>query len=634
MTVHVKGINTLSKSVSIRIVPKQGSEITALSVSKSNNLTEYIEGQKIDKENFLVWGDFGEYSARLTDFELNVEKLSLYDTEIIVKYENASTIFPISVSRKKLQNIEIKNAPFNTHYIEGQVFNKQGLVVQANFEYISEIIADYKVDDENVLNCDNTFIKIDYTFDGVTKSVLQPIEVSRRVLNSLVVDDSKVKKTYKQGDEFISEGLIVFGNFDVLGAIPITNYEMGIRPLVTSDTNITVSYTEYGVTKSTQIEGIRVYKPYSRIRQILIRDPENIVLNWQYSYMTDGGEIVNDNTAYEDNDLQFDVINGAYDIPVGAIVSIRSFNPSVIDFELDGVRQNVQYPNCFMTFELSDGDMLRIATTQMNGERMSLRFTSGDKEQSFIYSKSWNAPLKNDDIKKLEKVFYDTSDYFYTYTIGKNEYTLAQLENVVFNKSIVVTVNKKERVESAISLTIMYYDDYEINYYIEDLELCLKDLPIKSRAGYTFSHWSLTENGVKISENEFEQYLHSFQLEYKLFACWEKEDISYSSDLIGTWRLYLESGDNNLLCQIIFKLDGTFEYGIYLNDELNNGYYGYYKIENEMISVLDITSQTDILLVTVSDFEFAIAEDNTLTASVFIVNDYSVLKSISELKKV
>ncbi len=633
LTAFVKGSNVMEKSVSVDIVPQSGTKVESLAVSVKNGATEYTEGQTIDRDSLLVWGDFGKYSARLTDFDINPDKPDPTDTEVIVKCGGASTSFPISVKRKKLQSIEILNKPYTTFYIEGQVFDKQGLVIQANFEYISEIVEDYEVDDERALTYDDSSVRISYSYNGVTKTVEQNIEVSHRVLVSIAVDDSDVQKKYTQGDIFNPDGLIVLANFESLGTVIVEDYRINAVPLLSTDTNISVSYTENGVTKSATVEGLTVCKPYSNIRRVSIRDPENISLNWYYSYMNDNGEFLNDNTAYQANGLLYDVVGGNYEIPVGAIISVRSLNPSVIDFEIDGINQNVSYPDCFMSWKLTDGELLKIASTQMSGDRISLRFTSEDKEQNFLYGGTWDSPLKHDDFKKLSIIFRDTDLYYYTYTIGNREYTLTQLENVSFNKSTVIRVSEKERTDCTLDLTILYYDDFEIEYFVATEDLHLEKLPVKTRAGYTFSHWSLEENGVQLNDEAFLQYLQSEQEKYVLYACWERENVSYSGGIIGTWSLSRENEGNSVLCRIIFAEDGTFEYDVYINGVVNNAYSGFYNLNGDDITVIDVNTKTDKLLVSVSDFGFELI-DGKLNAGIFILQDYSLIKGTAVLTKI
>ncbi len=627
LSVKAQSANTADKTIKIHIIPQYDTELQSITVSSENSQSEYIEGQAIEKNKLSVWGDFLTYSARITDFEVDANKLEPKNTELIITSGNFSTILPISVKRKTLQSIEILSAPYTTHYVEGQAFKKDGLIVQANFEYISEIIEDYDLDEEYVLSFEDEFIEIRYSYDDVTKVVTQNIDVTHRVLKSISVDDSKVQKQYTQGERFNPVGLVVFAEYEILGTFLVESFKVDDEVLKCSDTCVAVSYTENGVTQYAQVEDVKVLAPYSDLCHIIIRDPENVALNWYYSYMTDDGEIKNDNTAYVENELLFDVVNGIYDVPIGATLNLKSLNPGVIDFELDGIRQNVKYPNCFLSWKITSGNTLKIATTQMAGERILIRFNSGNVNESFLYGGSWNSALKSDDIKKLSLVFNDTSEYFYMYTVDGVDYSLSQLQNVIFNKSTIVQVTRQEYAKEVIRLSINYYENYEIEYFIESAQIRFNDLPVKQRAGYRFLYWSLIENGDELNETAFSQYLISNQEKHILYACWEKENVLYSSNLIGAWELTEQIENDTYQCNITFFEDGTFSYEVYKNQQINNAYEGLYRLNESVVTVIDLNSKTDKLLVSLSDFEFEISDDK-LDASVILYDDYTVTKGM------
>ena len=632
LTAVVSSKNVVEKSVTVNVVPKSGSEIKSISVDGEKSVNTFIEGQELDKSVLFVWGDFGSYGARLTDFEADKDVLTPLDTEVIVSYRQASALFPISVAGKTLQSIEILHAPYTTRYAEGQVFDRHGLVVQANFEYLSETVENFYADEETLLSMGVNSMQISYTYEGVTKTVVQPIIVSHRVLISISVDDTNVQKQYVQGDLFNSDGLKVYAKFDVIGTREVENYDIEYKSLICSDTEVVVRYTENGETKRAAVSGITVNKPYEIIRRVIVRDTESISLNWFYSYMTDEGEFKNDNTAYFENDLEFDVVNGIYDIPVGAVVNLKSTNPAVVDFELDGIEQGVAYPDCFMSFKMSGGEALKISTTFMAGERIVLRFTSQEAEQTFLYEANWNAPLKENDYKKLSMIFRDTETYYHTYSYGKAEYTLAQLESAVFEKNTVIKVTKIERTDEAVNLKLRFYEDFEIEYAVDIKAASLADLPTVSRTGYDFAGWAFEENGAQIDEDAFLSYLQGESEEYVLFACWTVEAVNYSGELIGTWEITAAGAEDTLICRVTFLSNGTFSYEVRLNGELNNSCTGFYRLTDGDISVIDIQPDGEIPSVTKNDFEFTL-DNHLLKTSVFIKEDNSVIKGIMELAK-
>lgn len=78
-----------------------------------------------------------------------------------------------------LTEIYIENGPAKTEYKEGENFDKTGMRVMARYsDNSTKEITNYTIVDGNNLTADKTSVTIQYTEDGLTRSVTQPITVT------------------------------------------------------------------------------------------------------------------------------------------------------------------------------------------------------------------------------------------------------------------------------------------------------------------------------------------------------------------------------------------------------------------------------------------------------------------------
>ena len=197
---YVKGKNTFSKLLPISVQKKSGSELSSISVFLDDGYEKtYVEGQKFDKNSIRVFGNYGDYFAKQQNFEVEDIVLTSTTYEISVSCSGKSTTFPISVKRKTLQSVEVAHRPNKTAYVEGQYFDKTGMTLKANYEYFSEIVSDFTMNQYEPLSYGTRQVTVSFTYNGVTKETFQIINVSKRVLEEIVLDTTNVKKDYVQG---------------------------------------------------------------------------------------------------------------------------------------------------------------------------------------------------------------------------------------------------------------------------------------------------------------------------------------------------------------------------------------------------------------------------------------------------
>lgn len=150
-----------------------------------------------------------------------------------------------------LSGITITKAPNTISYDHGDTFDPTGMVVYASYSNgSSKQVTNYTIVDSS-LEVGDTYVTISYTENGVTKTTTQAVSVSR-VLKSIAVTTAPTTTTYKHGDNFDKTGMVVTATYMDGGTAVVTGWVVTDgTSLVAGDTDVTVSYTENGVTKTT-----------------------------------------------------------------------------------------------------------------------------------------------------------------------------------------------------------------------------------------------------------------------------------------------------------------------------------------------------------------------------------------------
>ena len=242
-------------------------------------------------------------NTELKSITLNDESIELTDGTATREIRNNGeyTIKAISTSDKeytkkvtisniiKLKEIRVKNPnEVKIDYIEGQNFDRTGLKVEAVYvidsteqitnettdqttdettdestDEIIEEITDYTITDGNNLTVGKETVEISYTDSetGVTKTTTLPITVVAKELSSIAITNEPTKKSYIEGENFDKTGMVVTASYNDGTSKQVTNYTVADgNSLTAGKTSVTISYTENGITKTSEIEGITVTK--------------------------------------------------------------------------------------------------------------------------------------------------------------------------------------------------------------------------------------------------------------------------------------------------------------------------------------------------------------------------------------
>ena len=189
--------------------------VASIEVSKMPEKTTYIKGEEIDLSGIEITATYEDETTRV--IELSADKFTGYDAnelgeqEITVTYaEGITAKFNVIVVEKKLTEIKITNPPSKIEYIEGEPFERAGMVVVAVYNDNSEEeITDYIIDEEGEEGVSiqgnsypyNSSVRVKYTEAGVSKGVNQPITVRAKAVETIKVKEDTIQKTYVKGTE-------------------------------------------------------------------------------------------------------------------------------------------------------------------------------------------------------------------------------------------------------------------------------------------------------------------------------------------------------------------------------------------------------------------------------------------------
>lgn len=157
---------------------------------------------------------------------------------------------PIYGSRT-LVSISITTPPSKTTYEAGDAFDRTGMVVTATYDDNStSIVKNYSVSPV-ILSKDDTYVTITYREMGVSATAKQKVTV-KNLLKQIAITTPPDETAYEIGDTVDLSGIVVTAYYSDGSSKQVTNYTYSPTIIRSNnDTEITISYTEEGITKTT-----------------------------------------------------------------------------------------------------------------------------------------------------------------------------------------------------------------------------------------------------------------------------------------------------------------------------------------------------------------------------------------------
>lgn len=228
--------------------------------------TIYKVGEQLDLTGIVVKliGTEGmsiEVTSACTFSPANGTILTSSDTSVTVSYHyaegNLDFTTSLAITVRELLSIAVTTPPIKTAYQVGDTLDLTGIVVTATYSdgYTANVTADCVFDPANgtVLTAADTSVDITYVEGSVTKTASVAIGVKE--LLSIAVTHLPTTTSYVAGETLDLTGLVVTATYDDSSTLDVTN-RCTFSPddgdtLTTSDTSISISYTEGSITKTT-----------------------------------------------------------------------------------------------------------------------------------------------------------------------------------------------------------------------------------------------------------------------------------------------------------------------------------------------------------------------------------------------
>ena len=193
-------------------------------------------------------------------------------------------------------SLAVTTPPTKTVYEAGDSFDKTGMVVTVTYDDAStREVTNYNCSPV-VLSKDDTYVTISYREMMTTVTTTQPVTV-KNLLKKIQIITPPTETAYEIGDTIDLTGMVVYAFYSDGTSHEISNYSYSPHVVSSaSDTEVTITYTEDGITK-TAIQDITVGNTPNLV-SIAVSTPPTKVIYKAGEYFDPSGMVV---TATFDN---------------------------------------------------------------------------------------------------------------------------------------------------------------------------------------------------------------------------------------------------------------------------------------------------------------------------------------------
>ena len=183
-------------------------EIVDISIAVLPAKLEYIEGDMLDITGLEVYAiyDNGDV-VEIRDYDiLPNENLTLEDKEIKIIYNGFEKTIPITVNPRTIVGLDIQKGPDKTEYIEGEMFDKAGLMVVLvyNNEDREEVV-DYTIKPDRPLTINDTEVIISYEENDISYETTINITVVPDPNQELTVEINGYEEIQGENETYIGK---------------------------------------------------------------------------------------------------------------------------------------------------------------------------------------------------------------------------------------------------------------------------------------------------------------------------------------------------------------------------------------------------------------------------------------------
>ena len=443
----------ITKTVEQPITVKQKS-LSSIKVTTEPTKKIYAVIEKFDTKGMKVTATYDDGTTKeVTDFIVtDGNNLTVEQTSVTISYtENGitkTTTCDIIVVKVNLNSIEIKTAPAETEYIEGQNFDDTGMEIRAMYgetygngglETVKLLQHnEYTITNGNNLQVGQTSVTISYTYDGITKTVEQPIIVKQKSLSSIKVTTAPNKVKYIEGQNFDTTGMKVTATYDNGTTKEVTGYTVTDgNNLAVGKNSVTISYTENGVTK-TVTQAIKVVDKEFRRIEITIPPTKTEYIEGQ-NFSNEGMRVTVIYEAKNETEIARDLFFYEYTVTNGENLKVGQTSVTISYTDDDGITKTVEQPITVKQNSLS-----------------SIKITTAPSKTAYIEGQNFDptgmkVTATYDNGTTKEVTGYTVTDGN-NLTIGKTSVTISYTENGV-TKTVTQAITVKQKTLSSIRIT-------------------------------------------------------------------------------------------------------------------------------------------------------------------------------------
>ncbi len=471
-----------------------------------------------DSEN-TQWYDFGTISNQIPSIK-----------------NGDSTIKAFTVSQvqdNSLKSIEIVTPPTKTKYMEGENFDRTGMVVKANYnskDNASKVLDDssYSILNGNNLKANQTQVTVSYQ----GKTANQPISVTPNPLVEIKITKEPNKTKYIVGQNFDKTGMKVIGVYQDKSEHEITDYtiENGNK-LAKNQTSVTIKYEGKTVEQHITVEDktvskIEINKKPSKIQYI--QNKEELDLT--------GGTIT---ASYNDNSQEEIELTSK-------LITVSGFNNKNIGKNTI----TVEYSSKITTFDVEIIAEIKPENSDFSNSSCQVNdikyytYTDSNKKEYLIM----DVTINNISKKKVN----DSYEYYYYVSSNQDEKNIQDW----------VKITDFTSVDDSIKFKINTNDmkNYSELSDSNNLYIYIKEIAIKQENQATGLSKAMQMN----SNENIEVYVNDVKVENSKSG--KEIDDSNKDDQTRSKNILPNTGIRTILLIIIaFSLAGTFVYIRYKN---------------------------------------------------------------------
>ena len=253
-----------------------------IAITNPPNVVEYADVSLFSPEGMVVRAYYSDGSTtNLTeqDYEYeiigNTVKVS-YSDGVNVCYAYQDLVIG---TQPDLVEIQITTPPNKTNYQVNDYFVSEGMVVQATFsDGTTKEVLGYTYSPLDRLAATDEAITVSYCWKGVTKTASQAIHVVHLV--SIAVTNPPTYTAYYEDNSFNRTGMEVTAYYSDNSEVVLEDsaYIVTPDPLYCGISEVTISYTDNGITKTTTQAVTVTYFPYDYTKSQVISANSNLTL--------------------------------------------------------------------------------------------------------------------------------------------------------------------------------------------------------------------------------------------------------------------------------------------------------------------------------------------------------------------